>query len=244
MTPMEIELHSPGHGATPADPTGNGWYCGSRAKQPKPEWPWCTLRAGFKTDHPKIGRCHLHGGKTESHNQAAEAVILRREADRLGVPREVDAGEAFVELVHEAAGNVEFYRQLVAELPVHPSADKLMFTDGEPHWERGDPGIYAPTRHQSGIPTGEAKRHILVQMYDDERDRLANYVASAVRAGVEERRVRLAERDATVLQEAQIETLKAMGLADRLEEFHREFGGRLRALTAGIPAALSAGGSS
>lgn len=215
--------------------------CGAKKRQGT---GFCTQRAGWGTDHPGVGRCKLHGGKTESHNQAAEVEVLRQAAQNLGiVPDEhVDPGQQMLDLIAEAARNLEFYRTLVGQLPTHPSADKFTIEDGEPHWERGDPGIYAPTRHQSGIPTGEAKRHILVQMYDDERDRLANFVQVALRAGVEERRVRLAERDATMLQAAQVDTLTAMGLGDRLEEFHREFAARLRSVSA-FPAALGAGGT-
>jgi hypothetical protein len=226
---MEVELRSPGHGASAEDPAGEGWYCGAKLKQPKPEWLWCTNRAGYKTNHPKIGRCHLHGGKTETHNQAAAVEVMRRACDRLGVPIEnADPGGTLIDLVREAAGNVEFYRSLVGELPIHPGPDRFVAggadDDGveiEAHWERGESGVYGRTYHQSGIPTGEAKRHILVQMYDDERDRLARYSKEALNAGVEERRVRLQEADAREFFEGIGAAIKAAKLTPEQTEVFR-----------------------
>jgi hypothetical protein len=216
--------------------------CGAKKRQGEGT---CTRPAGWGTDHPGVGRCKLHGGSTPSQKRKAEVEIIRRAAASLGiVPDEhVDPVEQMLELVSEAARNCEFYRQLVSQLPTHPEPDKFVAghtdddgVDIEPHWERGEIGVYGRTYHQSGIPTGEAKTHILVQMYDDERDRLASYITAALKAGVEERRVRLAERDATMLFAAVGLALDRMGLSKRFEEFRVEFA---RALDE-QPAALGA----
>jgi hypothetical protein len=172
--------------------------CGAQ-RYGAPKGALCRQRAGWGTDHPGIGRCKRHGGKTPSHQAHAQVEIIKRTADRLGVPRDVEPSQGILEMVCEAAGNVEFYRQLVADLPTHPKDDTLTIEDDEPHWQRGDPGIYGRTYHQSGIPTGEAKRHILVQMYDEERDRLERYIKDALAAKVDERRVVLAEAEAKEL---------------------------------------------
>ncbi len=208
--------------------------CGAKSKRSgKP----CKRPAGWGTDHPGVGACKLHFGATPNHKKAAQVEVLRREADRLGIPLDVDPGEALLDLVSEAAGNVEFYRQLVAALPTHPTPDSLeVDEEGKPHYRQGTAGIYGRTYHQSGIPTGEAKPNVLVVMYDNERDRLADYIAAALKAGVEERRVRLAERDATMLFAAVGKALERMGLSKRFEEFRVEFA---RALDE-EPAALGA----
>jgi hypothetical protein len=213
------------------------------------------MRAGLGTDHPGVGRCKRHGGCTESHQQAASVELARQECDRLGVPIQVDPAEALILEVWEAAGNVAFYRQLVQELPTHPEPDHYVTPDfkeeglidplpegdEEPHWVRGKPGVYGPTYHQSGIPTGEAKPHVLVQLYNDERKHLVSVAAAALKAGVEERRVRMAESDATQILGAQVKALVAMGLSDRLEEFRAHFVSALR--PAGERPALGAAGA-
>lgn len=166
-----------------------------------------------------------------THERSAQVEILRQTADRLGISREVDPAEALLELVWEAAGNVEFYRSLVEALPIHPEDDELVMSDvtGLPYWQRGAPGIYGRTYHQSGIPTGEAKRVILVQMYDDERDRLERYVKDALAAKIDERRVQIAERDARELFTSVGRAMTAAQLTpEQAETFRRELANDLR----------------
>lgn len=201
----------------------------------QPEGVLCTQRAGWGTDHPGVGRCKRHGGSTESHEKAASLEIARRECRTLGLPIEVNPAEALITELWEATGNVAFYRELVQKLPTHPDFDTFvrpMDEDGEiigeGHWERGEPGVYGRTYHVSGNPTGEAKPHVLLQLYNEERKHLVNVAAAALRAGVEERRVRMAEADATQILGAQVKALVAMGLSDRLEEFRVAFVNALR----------------
>src|SRR5208282_6228091 len=98
-------------------------------------------------------------------------------------------------------------------LQSHPDDDALEEgTDGKQHYVRGSPGIYGRTYHVSGMPTGEAKKHILVQMYDEERDRLARYRRDAIELKIEERRVQLEENRAIEVFRAVTTALSAMGL--------------------------------
>lgn len=201
--------------------------CGDNGGRKKNGDP-CGRPAGWGTDHAGAGRCKLHFGNTESENRKAQEVVARRECVSLGIPIETTPAEALVREVWEASGNVAFYRQLVQGLPTHPEDDEFVSPEGEGdgHWIRGEPGIYGRTYHVSGIPTGEAKPHVLVQLYNDERKRKLDASAAALRAGVDERRVRIAEADAVRIETANIKAFEAMGIADRLEEFrgyfHRE----------------------
>jgi hypothetical protein len=200
-------------------------HCGGQRPN-QPPGTLCTLTKGWGTDHPGVGHCRRHAGNTPSHRVAAQREIARQECDRLGIPIEVDPGEALIREVFETAGNVAFYRALVQELPTHPDPDVYVPGDGETegHWERGNPGVYGRTYHVSGVPTGEAKPHILVTLYNDERKHLTDVALGALRAGVDERRVRLAEQDATWVMDAQVKALIAIGMGDRLEDFRRAFG--------------------
>jgi hypothetical protein len=215
--------------------------CGATTRSANP----CRRPAGWGTGHVGVGCCKLHLGSTATHGRAASLELARQECATLGIPIEIDPGEALIRELWETAGNVAFYRQLVAQLPTHPEPDLFIpasdedeNADGGGHWERGQPGVYGRTYHVSGIPTGEAKVHILVALYNDERKHLTDVASAALRAGVEERRVRMAEADATRILEAQVKTLVTMGLSDRLEEFHGVFVDSLRDVIE--PAALSA----
>lgn len=222
-------------------------FCNAqRANQP--EGVLCKRPAGWGTDHPGVGRCKRHGGSTPNHQKAASLEIARRECVALGVPIDTTPDVALMDEVREACGNVAFYRQLVQDLPTHPAPDVLVPAvtveneDGSTetiaqHWERGDPGIYGRTYHVSGIPTGEAKPHVLLQLYNDERKRKLEASAAALRAGIEERQVRIAEADAERIETANVKAFAAMGLTDRLEEFRGHF---YRFLASDEPAHLGA----
>ena len=215
--------------------------CGAqRANQPP--GTLCNNVAGERTQHLGIGRCYLHGGATGSHNKSAQVELVRRACDRLGIAIEVSPVESLLNAVYEAAGNVEFYRSLVAQLPTHPEPDEIEYDDkGMAHWHAGDAGIYGRTYHVSGIPTGEAKKNILVQMYDEERDRLAKYVHEAVTLGIEERRVQLEENRAVEVFRAVTLAFAAMGLESRFSEFREHFA---NALNGGRPVPASLGATS
>ncbi len=188
-----------------SDPQPQGHdSCGAKTRGGTP----CQRRAGAGTDHVGIGCCKLHGGCTPSHQAFASRELARRACVQLGVSLDVHPAEALVREVCETAGNVEFYRSLVQELPTHPDPDVYI----EPHvdddgelvegrWERGDAGVYGRTYHVSGIPTGEAKPHILVTLYNEERKHLLAATTAALKAGVEARRVRLAEQEASLVAE-------------------------------------------
>jgi hypothetical protein len=212
------------------DATGDDKYCGAK----KRNGGLCDLPKGWGTTHPGVGRCKLHGGSTPNHEKAAQTEIARRECVALGVPIDTTPADALMDEVREACGNVAFYRELIQALPTHPAADVLVpeailqNEDGTTtvmpaHWERGEPGIYGRTYHVSGIPTGEAKPHVLLQLYNEERKRKLDASAAALRAGIEERRVRIAEADAERIETANVKAFAAMGLADRLEEFRGHF---------------------
>lgn len=220
--------------AREADPGHGKPKCGAKGRSGKP----CGRPAGWGTDHVGVGRCKMHGGSTPTHRRGAAIELQRRACDRLGVPvspEEGDPGALLLGLVREAAGNVEFYRSLVAELPTHPEAGEWGENrdTGQPYFRQGDPGVYGPTYHPSGIPTGEAKPHILVVLYGEERDRLARFTKEALAANVEERRLRLEESDARELMTAFAKGIHAAKLTpEQTEVLRREFANHLRRSTA------------
>jgi len=94
--------------------------------------------------------------------------------------------------VWEAAGNVALLRQLVSNLEatvstgIDPATGSL-----------SEPGIAVPTGNP--IRRNEATPHVLVRMYNEERERLVRFSKACIDAGVSERLVRLAEKQGELL---------------------------------------------
>lgn len=126
--------------------------------------------------------CMMHGGKVP-HNMAAgkrrlALVAIRDELDGLGGSIDVDPAMAMLAMVREAAFNVAWLRSQLAIL-------RQGFESGRGAMDgllvQPDPESFAATQH------------VLLEMYDRERDRLVRYSKMCRDAGVEERRVKIEE---------------------------------------------------
>lgn len=106
-----------------------------------------------------------------------------REVARLGGSVEADPLDAILGLVREAAANVAVYRTLVGglESDIGRPEDRVIAIEEQT--------IYGE-KSATHVP---AAPHIFVTMYGQERDRLAKYAKMCLDAGIDERRVRLAE---------------------------------------------------
>jgi len=217
--------------ATPAaggDKQSDKPLCGAQRSN-QPPGTLCTRPAGWGTNHVGIGRCKRHGGATTNHEKAAEKVIALRACDNLGVKVETTPLDALWGELYECAGNVEFYRQRVQELPNEPAPDVYEVEDGERELKyTGAAGKYGRTYHHSGLPTGEAKPHVWVSLYNEERNRLRQVCAEMLKAGVEQRRLELAEADAQRIFGAVAAAFAAIDLTPRLDEFRTAFATALR----------------
>lgn len=138
----------------------------------------CRRPAGWGTDHPGIGRCKLHGGKTESHTRAAQREQAARDVALFGARKDIHPAQALTELVQWTAGEVDYWRARVAAL----DEDEL---------------TWGVVRIKSGGPdqgtTREARPNIAYSMYVDATKRLEAHSVAALRAGVDEKRLQLAE---------------------------------------------------
>lgn len=165
--------------------TGQGRpLCGASA--PKPEDPdhTCELTAGHGTDHLGIGTCKFHLGSTANHVKAAQKEQALRDVKLFGARRDVHPGEALLELVQWTAGECDYWRERVRQV------------------EQADL-TWGVTRVKSGGEdrgtTEEAKPHITYAMLVDASKRLESHCSAALRAGIEERRVQLAEDQGRML---------------------------------------------
>jgi hypothetical protein len=217
-------------------------HCGAQ-RLGQPPGVLCTQRKGHGTTHPGIGRCSRHGGSTRTHVAAAEAELARRACTTLGVSVAIDPAEALLDELRRSYGNVLFYEGLVAGLATHPAADRrlppagatfddllAMFGGGPP--VAGDTALYGPIYHASGQPTGEARAHVLVGLYNAERRHYAHVAAAALSAGVAQRVIELAEQTARQVVEVLTEFARRLGLDPTAPEV-REAGRAALQLVAG-----------
>ena len=127
----------------------------------------CCQTAGWGTNHPGVGRCRMHGGNLPSHSQAAEKELARKAVATFGLPVEIDPHQALMEELWRTNGHVIWLGQVIADLE---DKDKLkQFTD-------------------AGVQPS-----VWVSMYEAERAHLVKVSESAVKCGVAERQIQLAE---------------------------------------------------
>lgn len=160
--------------------------------------------------------CGSHGGRAPQVRKAAARRIAIAEAERLviglGGVLDVDPLDALLESVQEAAWNVAAYRLAIEKL--------------------------VPVDRDGAVDTfGVAKDSLLQRLvtgYNDERDRLVKYAKVCVDAGVEERKVRLAEAQGGLMArvvEAAVDACNPTG--DERAAAVRAAGRELRAIGAG-----------
>jgi hypothetical protein len=122
--------------------------------------------------------------------QAAADVVL------FGARSDIHPAEALLELVQWTAGEVDYWRQRVRAL------DEPALTWSLTKVKEGG---------QDTGTTEEAKPNIAYAMLVDASNRLERYSASALKAGVDERRVRIAEQQGAQLLGVLIAVLTELG---------------------------------
>ena len=160
-----------------------------------------TLRPCRAYPVPGGSVCIRHGGRTQATGAAVTRYrneqVAEYAANMLGlVDYDITPTEALLQEVRESAANVAFLRARVQELVGEKDLD-----------DPNHPLIWGQTKESdvsaSQFPgTDEefgAGVHVWFQLYQSERERMVRAAQMALRAGVEERRVRLAEMGADVI---------------------------------------------
>lgn len=173
--------------------------------------------------------CSIHGSKSpQARAKAAERLAVAQaqaEVVRLGARRDIHPAEALLELVHWTAGEVDFWR---AQVTLVAEEDPDALTWGVTRVKDGgdDRGT-----------TSEAKPNVAYVMLERASDRLAAYAAAALKAGVDERRVQLAERQGALVADVIRGVLADLNLTPEQERLvGTVVPARLRALTATVDA--------
>lgn len=154
------------------------------------------------TNDPMTGQkvCGSHGGRNKNAKAAGKARAseekAREMAARWSVPIETSPTDAILDRIRAFAGHVAFYKEQVDKL----DTDAMVF------------GVTKQTDHDVVVGDGksaklekaqdevrEAAPNVWIQLYNDASRDLVKFSAEALRIGIEERRVRMAERDGALV---------------------------------------------
>jgi hypothetical protein len=149
-------------------------------------------------------------------------ILARREQQVMGMPLSIEPQDAILECIRIAAGEVAYASERISVLDegeaVGPvTTHSLRRTIGaavDEDVESDNPisdGVVADTR------AGPPALHIWIQVRRQAMDRLVQYSFAALKAGIEERRVRVAEQQGMLLAQAIQGILRELGVQDRPE---------------------------
>jgi len=174
--------------------------------------------------------CRVHGGAAPQALAAAERRMAEERARGLvatyGRPIETTATQALLDEVRWTAGHVAWLRDRVQEIEARSAA-----ADGD------HPLVWGVTKQTTGGEhegiTEEAAPNIWLKLYQQERTHLVRVCSEALRAGIEERRVQLAEQQGLLVAQVIRGILSELGLTDEQQARVPQVVPRhLRALTA------------
>lgn len=150
----------------------------------------------------------MAGASPQAKNKAAERVAEQKAKDimtnavrTLGLPVDIDPGKALLDEIHWTAGDVAWLREKVQEL----QDDELVWGREKHEGGVGPQGIVDVTTEKAGSS-------VWYELYFKERDHLAKVCALALRAGIEERKVKLAESQGARVADVIRRILNALGL--------------------------------
>lgn len=147
--------------------------------------------------------CAMHGGSAPQVRAAADQRLLDRQAllaaEAFGLPREVDPHTALLEELHRTAGAVQWLGAIVADLD-----------QGSIVWGR----VRDKVGGEDHGTTSEARPNAFVSLWQVERKHLVEVSRACISAGIEERRVRLAEQAGQQLAAVVRAVLDRLGLSD------------------------------
>lgn len=148
--------------------------------------------------------CHKHGGSAPQVRAKAAARIAEHQAryaaEKLAVPIDTTPEQALIDEVKRAAGMVAFYQARIEEIDAD-DRDSLVWGKTKEDMSGEFPG-----------PTYEAVPNVWLQLWNQERDRLTRVATAAIKAGIEERRVKLAEQEGALVAAVIRRILDQLGL--------------------------------
>jgi hypothetical protein len=162
----------------------------------------CGKPAGWGTSHHGEGPCKLHGGRTAQAEVAGLVELARRERQVMGQPLSIEPQDAILECIRISAGEVAYASERIGELEVAdavaPARTSMV--------RKSDDGTVQEVRQ------GEPRLHAWIRARREAMDRLVSYSFAALKAGIEERRIKIAEQQGTLLAQAVQGILRDLGV--------------------------------
>lgn len=145
--------------------------------------------------------CRYHGAGAPQNIAKAAVREAERKAQILvatyGLKIETTATQALLDEVQWTAGHVAWLRERVQEIETSALAEGT---------DREHPLVWGVTREKTGGEdrgvTEEAAPNIWLKLYQQERTHLVKVCEAAIKAGIEERRVQLAEQQGELVARA------------------------------------------
>ena len=149
--------------------------------------------------------CKIHGGGSGKVQAAADRrlaeVEMQDAVKTLGLPVDIDPAKALLDEIAYTYGHVQWLRAKVQEL----GSDELVWGKVQTDAGIGPQGPVDTTTEKSGP-------NVWYQMYLTEREHLVKVTSAALRAGIEERRVKLAEQQGDLVAAVVNRILAALNL--------------------------------
>jgi hypothetical protein len=185
--------------------------------------PRCTARSKRTGEHCRgwamVGQtvCRMHGGAAAQNRQAAERRQQEAQAEAAviayGLPREVDAHTALLEELWRTAGHVAWLSLQVQQMQDH-----------ELHVRVGGGEMSEPRQ----------EAHIWIRLYQEERKHLAGVARDCIKAGIEERRIKLAEDQAELIATYTRALLSELGIDPTSEKARKAMRNQLTVIAGGM----------
>lgn len=220
---------------------------GDKRWPPPPDEQRCTATNKESGERCRNGHgpggkvCGRHGGGAPQTRTAAETRVIEGRALRLvntyGRKVQTTATQALIDEVQWTAGHVEWLRERVQELEEVRAAVLDPGEGGIPADSDRHPLVWGITKIKEGGEdagtTYEAAASIWLQLYWKEREHLVKVCAATVKAGVDERLVKLAEDQGRLVADVLRAILGDLNLSPEQHARAYEVAPRhLRALTA------------
>jgi hypothetical protein len=183
--------------------------CGSRLKQARDDGrETCNQPRGFRTDHLGFGNCFLHGGRSQTGKQFAQKEAATSIMKTYGVnsPIRTDPVEGLLQEIARTAGHIVWLALQIGEID-------------QPALIGGEQSFTLKTGSEAGETTtvGPAV-HVLLGLYLTERKHFASVCARAAAANIDERQVRLAEKQGELVGQILSAILDGLDLSDEQVE--------------------------
>jgi hypothetical protein len=168
----------------------------------------CRFSAGWGTSHVGFGRCKHHGGNTRSqvlHSAKLEAEALSLRV--MGTPTHIEPEDALRFCIDITRGEIDYCDLRIGKLEEADAAAPI--SSDRLHEELDRHG----EKHELSDRTSEstAQLHVWIVTRQGAVDRLARYSKMALDAGVEERAVRLNERQTELIAGAMLAVVSQLG---------------------------------